>query len=126
MSYFKALLLACLAVFTPIKAVLLATLALVFFDTATGVYAAHKRKEPITSSGLKRTVGKLTLYESSLCMAFLAQHYLIGEDFPVCKLVSAMVGLVELKSILENLDSISGSSMFQSILNAITQKQDKS
>lgn len=125
MRYLESLALACLAVFAPIKAVLATTLVLVLLDTATGVYAAYRRKEKITSTGLKRTAGKIALYEFALCVAFLAQHYLIGDDFPACKLVSAMVGLVELKSILENLDSISGTDLFQSILSAITHKQDK-
>lgn len=125
MRTLEAIALACLAVFAPIKAVLATTLVLVLLDTLTGVYAAYKRKEPITSGGLKRTVGKIVLYEFALCVAYLAQHYLIGDDFPACRLVSTMVGLVELKSVLENLDSISGSNLFQSILSAITQKQDK-
>lgn len=125
-KYLELLVLSCLAVFAPVKAVLLTALVLVFFDALTGVIASYRRGEPITSAGLKRTVGKIALYESALCMAFLAQQYLIGPDFPVFKLVSAMIGLTECKSALENMDSIAGTSFFKSLVDKITQKSEKS
>lgn len=123
MKYLEALLMSCLAVFAPVKAVLITTLVLVLFDAVSGILAAKKRGEEITSTGLKRTVGKLVLYESALCMAFLCEQYLTGPTFPVFKMVSAMIGLVELKSALENLDTISGRSLFKVIVDKITQKQ---
>ncbi len=125
MKWFEALALSILAIFAPVKAVLLTTLILVLFDTLTGVLAAYKRGEPITSSGFKRTVGKILLYECALCMAFLAQQYLTGDSTPVFKLVSAMIGLVETKSILENLDSINGTSLFKILVDKITQKSEE-
>jgi len=123
MRYLESLVLAFLAVFLPIKAVLLTTLGLVFFDAATGVMAAYKRKEKITSGGLKRTIGKIFLYEMALCLAFLCEQYLTGDLAPVCKLITTAIGLVELKSILENLDSINGTSLFKLAVDKITQKE---
>lgn len=123
MKYLESLLLAMFAVFAPLKAVLLTTTVLVFADLISGLLAARKKKIPITSTGLKRTVGKIVLYEIALCLAFLAEHYLIGPMFPISKMVSAMIGLVEMKSILENMDIIAGQSVFQSVLTKITQSQ---
>jgi len=123
MRYLEAFILAVVTVFAPAKTALIAALALVFFDFVTGVLAARKRKEKITSAGFKRTVGKIVLYEMALCMAFLAQEFLLGDDVPAFKLISTMIGLVELKSILENLDTINGKPVFRAILKKITQKQ---
>ena len=125
MKYIEVLVLAIIAVFAPVEATLLASLALVTVDFITGVVAAYKRKEPITSAGFKRTVGKLFLYEIAICMAFLAEHYLTGTVVPACKMVSTMIGLVELKSILENVDSISGTNTFAALVDKLTQSEKR-
>lgn len=117
----KLLALSVLAVFAPVKAVLIATLALVIFDFITGVIAAWKRGEAITSQGFKRSVMKAWLYQAAIVLAYIAEHFLIGDLFPATKLISALIGLTELKSILENLDSISGDSFFKSIISKVGQ-----
>lgn len=111
------------AVFAPIKPVVITVCVIVFFDLIFGVAAAYKRGEKITSSGFKTTVAKIFLYESALILAYLTETYLTGPYFPASKLVSAMIGVVELKSILENIDSIYGKPMFQSLIAKLTQKE---
>jgi phage-related holin len=123
MKYIEACLIAILAIFAPVKASLIAAFALVVLDFITGVWAAKKRGEPITSTGFKRSVGKIALYEIAICLAFICQQYLTGSLFPACKVVTTMVGLVELKSCLENLDEISGTDIFSAILSKITQAE---
>lgn len=122
-SFLESLSLSALAVFAPIKPVLLTVLVLVILDFVTGVYAATKQKLPVTSAGFKRTVGKLLMYEFAICVAFLVHQYLTGDMLPAEKLIAGMVGLTELKSILENLDIISGQNFFELILARITQKE---
>lgn len=123
MKQLSLVLLTIMAVFTPIRAALVATLVLILVDLITGLLAAHKSKEPITSAGIKRTVGKIVLYEVAICISFLVQTYLTGDLLPASKLVTSLVGMVELKSVLENLDIISGTSLFQVILSRIVQSQ---
>lgn len=108
-----------LAVFTPIKAALLTVLVLVIVDLVTGVIAAYKRNEKITSAELRRSLSKIVIYEVTLCLAYLSEHYLISDEIPVMKLVSGMVGLVELKSILENLNEISGENLLKAIVEKL-------
>lgn len=112
-----------LAVFSPIEAVIMSVFALVAADFITGVWASKKKGKKITSGGFKRTVGKLFLYEIAICAAFLVQTYLTGDLLPALKLVSALIGLTELKSVLENLDAINGDSFFNSILNRVAQSE---
>lgn len=113
---------ALLVVFTPLKPVVITVCCLVMCDFFLGVGAAKKRGEAITSSGFKATVAKILLYEVALALSFLVETYLTGTLFPACKFVSALVGLVELKSILENLDAVYGKSVFATLLEKITQK----
>ncbi len=124
MKTLESVALAVVALFAPIQAAIITAFCLVIVDLVTGILAAKKRGEAITSSGIKRTVGKILLYEVAICIAFLVQTYLTGDLFPASKLVTALVGLVELKSCIENLDALSGTGMFQAILTRIVQSQD--
>jgi phage-related holin len=125
-TYLEALALSIVAVFAPIKAVMLVTLTLVMCDFITGVWASRKQGKPITSSGFKRTVGKILIYETALCMAFLVHQYLTGDLIPADKLIASLIGLVELKSCLENFDIITGQDTFKAILDRILQAQKDS
>ena len=107
------------AVFAPVKAAVLTVFVLVLADLILGVWAAHKRKEPITSAGLRRTAVKMFLYEAALLLGFLAETYLLGEYIPVCKIASAFVGLVEIKSVIENLNEIGGGSLFKGLIDKL-------
>lgn len=121
LKYVEALLLSLIAVFAPVKAAVITAFVLVIIDFITGVWAANKRGEVITSSGFKRTVGKILLYETSICVAFLVETYLTGALLPAAKLVTALVGMAELKSVMENLSSISGSDFAKAVLTKISQ-----
>lgn len=123
-SFLESIALSILIVFAPIKATLLAVLALIVADFITGIIAAYKRKEPITSAGFKRSIGKIFLYEVALALSFMVHQYLTGDLLPADKLVAALIGVTELKSVLENLDSISGTSFLQTIIAKVTQSQN--
>lgn len=115
-KYLEALAISAWAVFAPIKAVMLTTGVLIFADLATGIWAARRRKEPITSKGISRTVAKIVLYEMALAISFLVHQYMVGDALPADKLVAGLIGIVELKSILENMNSINGSPVFSTVI----------
>lgn len=114
-----------LAVFAPIKAVLITALVLVIADLLTGVAAAYKRGEMITSAGLKQSIVKAVVYELALILGYIAEHYLIGNALPATNVVGALIGITELKSCLENLDSIYGAPIFRSIIKGLVDKDEK-
>ncbi len=122
-SFLEALVASLFVVFAPIKATLATVLVLVVVDLITGIWASVKNKQPITSGGLKRSVGKLAVYESVLCLAFLVHQYLTGDSFPADKIVAAMIGLVELKSCIENLEAITGEPILKVLIDKITTQQ---
>ncbi len=116
-KYFEAGAISTWAVFAPIKSIMFTTGALIFFDLGTGIWAAIKRKEPITSKGISRTVAKIVLYECALAVSYLVHQYMTGDLLPADKLVAGLIGIVELKSILENLNTINGSPVFAAVVN---------
>ncbi len=126
MSKLITALVAILSVFAPIKPAVITVMVLTIMDLITGILAARKRQEPITSAGLGRTVAKLAVYQVATLCAFLAQKYLVLDVMPVCTLVTSMIGITELKSVLENLDTISGGSFFAVLISKLASKNDTS
>lgn len=121
----KSFIIAISAIFAPIKAVIIVTGVLVVADLITGLIAAHKRGEKINSAGLRRTVTKTTVYLSAVCLGFLVEKFMIDSILPISKLISGIIGVVELKSLMENLNVIYGSDIFKSIIEKLGSVNDK-
>ncbi len=108
-----------LAVFAPIKAIMLTAFVLVIADLITGLLAARKRKEPITSAAFSRTLIKTAVYQTAIMMGFLTETYLTGDMLPVCKIITSYIGMTELLSLVENLNTISGGSLMKSLIKKL-------
>lgn len=114
-----------LAVFAPIKAILVVTGFLILADLVSGLLAAKKRGESINSSGLRRTVTKCLVYNLAVISGFLVEHYILGDLLPISKLIAGIISLVELKSILENLNVVNGVDIFKSVIEKLGSKNDE-
>jgi hypothetical protein len=125
MSFVKHLVAALIAVLAPAKALLISVGFLILADLVTGVWAAIKRKEAIKSSALRRTISKLVVYQIAVISGFLVETYMLENIFPVSKVVASVIGLVELKSILENANSILGQDLFKSVVARLGSENDK-
>jgi len=121
-AHLKVLLLSLLAVFAPAQAMILSSSLLVLVDLITGVLAAKKRGEKITSQGLSRTVAKLVIYESAILLAFITQTYLTGNTIPVASVVAGFVGITEMLSCMENLNSLSGTDLLKVLIKRLSNK----
>jgi phage-related holin len=124
MKYVEATLIAGLAILSPIKGVIVVGILLIIIDLVSGIWAAKKRGEAITSAGFRRTVTKLFVFNTAIIMGFLVEKYMIGSIFPVSKMVAGVIGLVEFKSILENLNSIYGINLFQTVIAQLGSKNE--
>lgn len=125
MNAFKSIILALVAVFAPIQGIIITALVLILADLILGMIAAHKRQEPITSAGIRRTVSKILVYEGAILLGHIGEVYMLDGIIPVVKIVAAIIGAVELKSILESLDDINGSSLFKDIVSKLGSTNDK-
>lgn len=113
-----------LAVFAPIQGMLVTVFVLILADLVFGVIAAKKRNEAITSAGIRRTVTKFFIYEISLMVCFLAETFLLDGMLPISKMLAGVIGMVELKSVLESMNFINGGDMFASLLKNLGSKND--
>lgn len=117
--------LAALAALAPIKPILITTGVLIVTDLLFGVWAAKKRGEEITSAGLRRTVTKFLVYQLCVISGFLVEKYMLGDILPVVKLISGVIGIVEIKSILESTKDISGVDIFSEVIKKLGSDNDK-
>lgn len=103
----------------PIRPALLSILLLPLVDLTLGLIAAYRAKRPITSSGIKRTVAKVLIYQVAALLAFCVETYLTGGWVPAVRMVTGLIGVTELKSCLEHLDELGGSPLFASLLKKL-------
>ena len=124
MKTFAALLVIAWAAVAPIQGAIIAAAILILSDLITGIVAARKRGEPITSSGLRRTVTKLFVFEMGILAGFVAGQYLLSGSPIFTNMVTGIVALTELKSIFENLNEISGTDLFKTIVTKLGSQND--
>jgi uncharacterized membrane protein len=91
----------------PIKHFLIFTIFVVFADTVTGIIAAKKRGEKITSKGLYRTSQKVVVYFCGI-MIFHGASVTFGLPSQIVWSVSFLISFTELYSVSENIKSITG------------------
>ena len=101
--------------FLPIKHFLIFTIFVVFADTVTGIMAAKKKGEPITSKGLYRTSQKVVVYFCGI-MIFHGAGITFGLPSQIVYSVSFLIAFTELYSISENIKSITGVNLATTIL----------
>jgi phage-related holin len=124
MQKLSSLLVSILVVFAPVKATLITVMVLTVADLVSGIMAARKEKKRITSSGLKRTIIKTTVYEAVIMLGFLTERYMTGDAIPVVKILAGFIGLTELKSVMENIERISGMSIIKLLIDRLN-RSDK-
>lgn len=125
MDWLKHITAATVAVLAPIKMMLLGVGFLIVADLVTGIWAALKAKEKISSAVMRRTVSKMVVYQLAIISAFVLEAHIMGiTDLTITKIVASAIGMVELKSILENTNKISGVDVFKSFINKLGSDND--
>lgn len=100
--------------FAPLPLLIFWLFMFVIIDTITGMMAAHRRGEELTSHKLKRVISKLICYMTVIILARAINfHILPFVELKGCYLASGIVCFVELFSILENMYSITGNQVFK-------------
>lgn len=123
-SYLSNLAISAMAALAPIKPVMITVGILIVSDLITGVWAARKRGEPITSAALGRTISKMVVYQTAVITGFLLQRYLLGDALPVVNVIGGVIGMVEFKSFIENANCIVDGDVFKEILRKLGSKND--
>lgn len=87
----------------------------VIVDFITGLIAAKKIQEPITSKKMRPTIGKFVAYGLGIIVAYIIE-ILFFPDFPSLKLIAGLMAWIELKSMNENFEKITGHNIFKIVL----------
>jgi phage-related holin len=112
------------AIFRPAKELIIVTILLILVDLISGVLAARKKGQKISSAGLRRTFTKFTVYLTGICLGFLVETYMLDGFIPVAKIAAGLISIVEMKSVLENLDIINGSPVFTVLIKKLGSVND--
>ena len=120
----KFWLLASLAVFLPIKELMLTIGFLVGADMVVGIWKALKLKQRIRSRRMSDTVTKLLLYQIAIMSGFLIESFIIAELIPITKLVATVIAVIEFKSIIESIESVTGKDLWSRIKTIIGRKSE--
>lgn len=126
--YCKAFVLAIGSFFLPIQPLLLLVGIFILSDTILGVWAACKSNEPITSRKLASLIPKMLLYQAAVLVGYMLDVFLVNEfvlmlvsvNLLCTKLIAMTLIFIEVLSINENFEVITGKNLFKSFKSFLT------
>ncbi len=104
--------------FAPITAAIIGLAVLIFFDVITGCRAAQLRGEEIRSNRLARTVSKIIFYSIAIILSRVMEVSFM-DWMPIAKLTAGYIAIVEFKSNMENIASITGVDIWKHLMKKI-------
>lgn len=107
---------------TPLYPALFAIGFLLIADLILGIWAAYTLKEKITSRKMSNTISKMFLYNFTIIVLFVCEKYLVPE-IPFVRIGTGLIGMVEIKSLTENLYIATGLNIWESIKDFINRKK---
>jgi hypothetical protein len=120
----KTWVLACMSIFLPIKELMLTVGFLVGADMVVGIWKALKTGQKIRSRRMSDTVTKMLLYQLAIVSGFLIEKYIITDILPIAKLIGSVIAIIEFKSIVESIESVTGQNLWTKIKEVIGRKSD--
>jgi hypothetical protein len=97
---------------------------LVAADMVVGIWKALKLKQRIRSRRMSDTITKLLLYQIAIMSGFLIESFIIAELIPITKLVATVIAVIEFKSIIESIESVTGKDLWSKIKSIIGRKSE--
>ena len=98
--------------FQPVYSILLLVGFFVTMDTIAAMTAAYKQGEPITSRKFRAVFPKFIIYGVAVLVSHVIQRQFFP-DIPATKIIAGYIVYSELLSIDENIEKITGQSMFR-------------
>jgi hypothetical protein len=120
----KLWLLGIATVFMPIKELMITIGFLVAMDMVVGIWKALKLGQKIRSRRMSDTITKMMLYQIAIVSGFLIETYIIEQLIPSTKLIATVVAIIEFKSIIESIESVTGKDLWSKIKTIIGRKSE--
>jgi hypothetical protein len=64
------------------------------------------------------------LYQIAIVSGFLIEQYVIAQFIPITKLIATVVAIIEFKSIIESIESVTGKDLWSKIKAIIGRKSE--
>ena len=121
-----------LAFFAPVAGIMIAIGAFIALDTLLGVMAAQKMGEKIESKKLSKVVWKMLMYQAVTLSFFIMDVYIVGDllgtlintPYVLTKTVGVSLIAIEFKSIDENIEKMTGTTLLKRLYDLIAKGKD--
>jgi phage-related holin len=120
-AFVLKLLIATVAIFAPLESYMLGIGGLIIIDLILGIVAARKKGYKFESKKLKHTGVKMLVYNLLLISSFIAETVL-APHIPMIKIALSFLVLIEITSISESFEAITGSSFIKYVKKFISDK----
>lgn len=124
-----------LAVLSPVKPMIYVALLAIVLDTSFGIWRSVKKGgwKAIRSRRLSHVVSKSLLYCGAILFIFLVEKYIasdllahfIAVDLVMTKIVAFFCVTVEIKSINESYESVTGKNLLKSLREFVTRAKEE-
>ena len=124
-----------LAVLSPVKPMIYVALLAIILDTSFGVWRSVKKGgwKAIKSRRLSHVISKSLLYCGAILFIFLVEKYIaadllahfISVDLVMTKIVAFFCVAVEIKSINESYESVTGKNLLKSLREFVTRAKEE-
>lgn len=116
----------------PISGLLFLVGFVIVLDTVTGIWKSIKNKTKITSRGLSAIISKMLLYEVTVILFYMIDHFILNniilQFFSVQLLLTKVLALIlvsiEVMSINENYKAVKGLDLWQAMKNLFARAKD--
>jgi hypothetical protein len=116
----------------PISGLLFLVGFVIVLDTITGIWKSVKNKTKITSRGLSAIISKMLLYEVTVILFYMIDHFILNniilQFFSVQLLLTKVLALIlvsiEVMSINENYKAVKGLDLWQAMKNLFARAKD--
>lgn len=119
LKHINSLFIACIAILSPVKSLLLTVGFLIIADFIFGIYRAYKNNEVITSRKMGNSISKLLLYNLAILSVYFLDTYIIGSGLHLEKICAGLISTVEIKSLDESFKTIFGFSIWDKLRKII-------
>jgi hypothetical protein len=124
-----------LSVLSPVKPMIYVAILAIFLDTIFGIWRSIKKGgwKSIRSRRLSHVVSKSLLYCGAILFIFLVEKYIaadllahfISVDLVMTKIVAFFCVAVEIKSINESYESVTGKNLLKSLREFVTRAKEE-
>ena len=122
-------------VLAPVQPLVLVAILAIFIDTIFGVWRSVKKNgwSSFKSRRLSDTLGKATLYSGGIVFTFLIEKFIAGDiiahfiavELIMTKFVAFFCVVVEVKSINESYESVTGKNILAAMRKFVTRSKEE-